>query len=444
MKLTPQRSLFRLIPVLAIIVPFFLFADQAHAQARLEAPVKLKIEDGNFDEVSVIIKNTTTNETNTVAGSAKFNLEFKLNCNYVISFTKPGYITKKIAFNTAVPEHRMTQGFYPFTFEVNLFQQYDGVNIVVFNQPVGKISYSRLIDDFDYDTDYTKQIQSQLKAAEEEILQKQKENKIKAEQAKKDEEKRKAEELAQAKAEEKALKEKEKKEAEEARLQAIEDAKQKKLEEEQRKAEAKALLEEEKRQKAIATIEEEERRKLAASQEEEQRKQAQTGSGNETRPGVSAGTGDDSRITTASATAGIDNNPTKPAVGSGDDDPGKKAAMGSGEDDLQTSLAKSTKGSEKGFEKASGIEGEDSRPESKSLNTPKTAALPAHTEYEKLPDISIDEITEPNRTITRVTVRNGSKETVFSKVVYNWGGVYYFRSNLSISPSLYKLKTGQD
>ena len=81
----------------------------------------------------------------------------------------------KIAFNTKVPDLRQAQGFYPFNFEVVLFPQYEGVNIVVFNQPVGKIFFDRLLDDFGYDTDYTKQIQSELKKAEDEIIQKQQE-----------------------------------------------------------------------------------------------------------------------------------------------------------------------------------------------------------------------------------------------------------------------------
>ena len=39
------------------------------------------------------------------------------------------------------------------------------MNIVVFNQPVGIIRYEAALDDFDYDTDYTKSIQSQLDEA---------------------------------------------------------------------------------------------------------------------------------------------------------------------------------------------------------------------------------------------------------------------------------------
>src|SRR5688572_7633772 len=135
---------------LAIIVPLLFYCIQVTAQSRLKTPIKLKIEDGNFDEVTVVMKNNTTGESNTLPGVAKFDLDLKINCDYVISFSKPGYITKRIALNTTAPADRVNQGFYPFNYEVVLFKQYDGVNIVIFNQPVGRISYNRLIDDFDY------------------------------------------------------------------------------------------------------------------------------------------------------------------------------------------------------------------------------------------------------------------------------------------------------
>ena len=63
--------------------------------------------------------------------------------------------------------------------------------------------------------------------------------------------------------------------------------------------------------------------------------------------------------------------------------------------------------------------------------------------YEQLPDISVEEITEANRTIKKVTVRKNEKETIFSKVVYKWGGIFYFKNTTSISESLFLSATGQ-
>lgn len=81
-----------------------------------------------------------------------------------MSFEKDGFVAKKISFNTKAPAEAVPNGFTPFDFAVSLFKQYDDINLVVFNQPVGIIHYDSKLGDFDYDTDYTKSIQSQLEA----------------------------------------------------------------------------------------------------------------------------------------------------------------------------------------------------------------------------------------------------------------------------------------
>lgn len=441
----------------AIIVPFLLVLTlPAAAQQKLKTPVKLKIEDGDFEGVSVVIKNTTTGETNSVPGTSKFDLDLKLNCDYVISFSKPGYITKKIALNTNSPGDRAAQGFYPFNFEVNLFKQYDGVNIVIFNQPVGKISYNRLIDDFDYDTDYTKQIQSALKAAEDEIKQKQKEAQALAEQAKKDEAKKKLEAEAQAKADAKAKVEADKKAAEEARAQAAQAAKDKKAEEERMKREAQARMDEEKRAAATAKMEAEERAKAKAAEEEEARKAAaaqaaadknttanNAGGGADTRPANPAGSGNDTPPSSQPSGGGTEKPPVGPTGKSGSESPGNSPGRGTGKDDFPTANATPKQGFDKGADKAKGIEGEEAKPEPPPTVKPSPVQpIAKEPEYETLPEISVEEIPESNRTITRVTVRKNDKVTIFSRIVYKWGGVYYFRDNLSISESFFSKVTG--
>src|SRR5688572_27690226 len=91
---------------MGMIVPFvaaMLFGSVAVGQNRLDTPIRLKIEKGKTDDVSVVLKNLTTGETNSVNGQAQFSLSLKLNCDYIISFNKPGYVTKKIQVNTNIP-----------------------------------------------------------------------------------------------------------------------------------------------------------------------------------------------------------------------------------------------------------------------------------------------------------------------------------------------------
>jgi hypothetical protein len=413
-----------------IIMPFFLLGiSPVLSQPNLLTPVKMKIEDGNFDGVSVVIKNNTTGETHSIAGSAKLNLNLKINCDYVISFSKPGYITKKISLNTKAPGERAKQGFHEFPFEVNLFKQYDGVNIVVFNQPVGKISYNRLIDDFDYDTDYTKQIQSALKAAEEEIKQKQIEEKVLAENKKQEEVKNKAEEEAKKKADAKAKSDADKKAAEEAKAQAAEKAKAKKEEEEQAKRDLLAKQEEEKRQKALAKMEEEERAKAKAYEEEEARKKASASGGTDTRPTNVSGGGQDQ----------LASNPSK---GSGEEHLNAKPGKGSGSDKPSVAKAKPVSNEEKSGGKAPAIKGQEERPTPAPVITQTATPEKTPENYEVAPEISVEEISEPNRTVTKVTIRKPPKNFIYTRVVYKWGGVFFFKDNMSISQSMFADATG--
>jgi hypothetical protein len=47
--------------------------------------------------------------------------------------------------------------------------------------------------------------------------------------------------------------------------------------------------------------------------------------------------------------------------------------------------------------------------------------------------ISDETITENNRTIYRTVIKRAASQDVFSKVVYNWGGVFYFKGNASVT-----------
>ena len=131
----------------------------------------------------------------------KFSMELELSKNYVLSFEKPGFVTKKLSFNTNAPAAAALAGFTPFDFVVSLFKQYDGLNTVVFNQPVGMIRFDEKLADFDYDTDYTKSIQSALEAAQAEVVLKQQEEErgaVEAAKRKEQEDKEKAKSDARA------------------------------------------------------------------------------------------------------------------------------------------------------------------------------------------------------------------------------------------------------
>jgi len=147
----------------------------ASAQESMLATGKVKIEGGSLEGARVVVLKEG-NEVRTITTDlARFNLKLDLNTHYILSVEKLGYVTKQISFNTAVPASADPQSFTPFEFAVSLFKQYDDVNLVVFDQPVGRVRFDATIGDFDYDTDYTRSIQRQMQEAMDEVARRQKE-----------------------------------------------------------------------------------------------------------------------------------------------------------------------------------------------------------------------------------------------------------------------------
>lgn len=126
----------------------------------LEVPVKLEVDKGNLDNIQVkVTKNGK--EVLSQKGSKNMKLKLDFNQKYILTFSKSGYITKTIEFSTNAPEARIKQGFDPYKIGIKLFQQNEE-NMVVYNQPVGKIKYDQTLDDFNFETDYSKSILSAM------------------------------------------------------------------------------------------------------------------------------------------------------------------------------------------------------------------------------------------------------------------------------------------
>jgi hypothetical protein len=168
----------RSLPLLRFLILALLWcaAQVVMAQGRFTVNGRLKIDGGDLAGARAVVYKNGEKDRTITANLSKFALDLDLNANYVISFEKDGYVAKKLSFNTKVPADAATKGFTPFEFAVSLFKQYDDLNLVVFNQPVGVIRYEPGLGDFDYDTDYTKSIQSQLQKTLAEVERRQKED----------------------------------------------------------------------------------------------------------------------------------------------------------------------------------------------------------------------------------------------------------------------------
>lgn len=167
-----------LVPVgLFLTIFMFIYGDSiAQTKKTLTINAKFKIDGGGNLSDAYMVLQRDGQSIETLPGQSSYNLNLEIGADYILSFNKPGYITKKININTTgADEERIEQGFESYPFTVVLMKQYEGVNIVVFNQPVAKITYSKRFDEFDYDTDYTKSIQSAIQKAEDDLKKAEKE-----------------------------------------------------------------------------------------------------------------------------------------------------------------------------------------------------------------------------------------------------------------------------
>lgn len=138
---------------------------------------KFKIEWGNTDDAKILLyEDGELSEEFSPPRNGKFEFNLILNHTYMFHFKKPGYVTKKVEFNTKVPEsvtsHPDFIPFPDFDFHVTLFKTYPDVDTVFFVNPVGKIMYDEKINDFDYDKDYTMDMSKRMEEIEDDIRKK--------------------------------------------------------------------------------------------------------------------------------------------------------------------------------------------------------------------------------------------------------------------------------
>lgn len=369
---------------------------------------RVKVDGGSLDGTKVVIYKDGQKQRTVNSGLSKFQLELDLNANYILSFEKEGFVTKKLSFDTHAPGEAMANGFTPFEFAVSMFKQYDDVNMVVFDQPVGMIKYSAEVDDFDYDTDYTKSIQSALAEVLAKVEQKQKEE---ADSAARD-----------AKEKERIEKERLKNEAEAAKQKADADKARAKADADKAKADAEAAkLKSRQDAEAAQAAKREEEARLAAERKAQKETEAAKQAPKPKPPAPEKKPDPPKPPVVAKAPPTPPPKPTpKPPVISG-----LKQKPNAGAEARRSDAPKgSTEPSR--VERAKPNEGAEAKP-APAANKPKVKR------NEEL-------IVEPNQVITRIALDDGSERREYRKVVHKHGAVHYFKDGQSCSKLTYDLE----
>lgn len=364
---------------------------------------RVKVDGGSLDGTRMVVYKDGEKQRTVASGLGKFSLDLDLNSSYILSFEKDGFVTKKLSFDTHVPADAAASPFTPFDFAVSIFKQYDDVNTVVFNQPVGMIRYDATAGDFDYDTDYTKSIQSAMQTAMDQVAKKQEEEKARDEA----DARRKADE---EKANAKAAAEKAKQDAELAKQQA-----------------------KEKQAQEAAAKKEQERKDAEAKKEAEAKKAADERLAEEARK---------AREKPAPPPPPAPKpKPEPPPAPVAKVAPPKPKPIAPPPAPVHAQRTTSRSPAHEGADvrhAGHALQGDDARPT-------QTARANNGSEQRSAPDADASDVSrheelivEPNQVITLIRLDNGHATVEYRKVVHKYGPVFYFKNGQSCTKLQYE------
>lgn len=129
----------------------------------LSLRLDLRIEGGSFQGAMLRIQGKETLYTEMPAKS-RMQMPLPLDSVFVISFSRPGYITKRVKMDTRHTPANAEE--LDYRMGIVLFPQIPEVELVIYNQPVASVHFNPGHGVFEYDTDYTKSILHELDEAE--------------------------------------------------------------------------------------------------------------------------------------------------------------------------------------------------------------------------------------------------------------------------------------
>ena len=367
------------------------------AQGFIEVPVKLDIEKGHLDNGVIIKVQKDGKDAFTQSGSSKIKFKLNFNSNYTLFFSKEGYITKTIQFDTHAPSSRIKTGFDPYTIGVKLYPQESDEHRVMYNQAVGYIHYDKDLDEFNFETDYSKSILSNM--GDDKMASNTSKDSMQNEATP-------APEKLSAKEERRNKKKLEEQKAEEEKL-ALQEKKEILKQKAEKEKEAKTTL-------AHRTTQKENNEKLHSSRDQNSDPMtAMSGSG-----GQDAGI----KINQGSA-----NDVNKPRLPNDGNDVSKNEPKDDG-NDVPPKVWPPIGGTDPSGGKITASNGNETQGEQ---------------QYDERENITREDIVEDKRVITIIKVTKHNVTTEYRRVTYRWGGLYFFQdSKLSISENVFAFYTG--
>ena len=115
-----------------------------------------------LDSAEVKVTNESGKEVLFGLTDEKGRLDFRLPLGrkFTINISKKGYVKKMILVDTHVPADQYKV--YVFTFNADIFEKIDGLDVSVLNQPVARVAFKPFDKTFSYDAAYTNKVNAGL------------------------------------------------------------------------------------------------------------------------------------------------------------------------------------------------------------------------------------------------------------------------------------------
>lgn len=111
-----------------------------------------------------VLKDGKEFENFRTSASGKYELNLPLGSDYKLIYTKPGYISKNVVLETrAVPEEDREGGFET-NLDMNLFEEIEGFDKKVTEQPIGRASFNPIKNAIEFDYEHTAKVQREIEA----------------------------------------------------------------------------------------------------------------------------------------------------------------------------------------------------------------------------------------------------------------------------------------
>lgn len=90
----------------------------------------------------------------------RLNIRLPLGKKFTMSYSKKGFVKKLISIDTHVSSDVKKN--FDFTYDIDIFEKVEGLDVTVLDSPVAKISYKTLDKLFVYDATYTNKVNAGL------------------------------------------------------------------------------------------------------------------------------------------------------------------------------------------------------------------------------------------------------------------------------------------